>query len=71
MSNERECIIAINEGFADSWVIREDIVRCKDCKHWVGNGAEMDEFPYWLPCKHQIREPDYFCADGERQDSDG
>lgn len=44
-----------------------DIVRCKDCKNWVGNGADINELPYWLPCKGEMRRPDYFCADGERR----
>ena len=44
-----------------------EVVRCKDCKNWVGNGADIDELPYWLPCKHIIRRPDWFCAEGERQ----
>ena len=47
-----------------------EIVRCKDCKNWVGNGADIDELPYWLPCKGEMRRPDYFCADGERRTDD-
>ena len=46
---------------------QETIVRCKDCKNWVGNGADIDKLPYWLPCKGEMRRPDYFCADGERR----
>jgi hypothetical protein len=45
----------------------DDIVRCKDCKNWVGNGADIDKLPYWLPCKGEMRRPDYFCADGKRR----
>jgi len=44
-----------------------EIVRCEDCKYWAGNGANVHELPYWLPCKGVMREPDYFCADGERR----
>lgn len=45
----------------------QKIVRCKDCKNWVGNGADIDELPHWFPCKVEIRQPDWFCADGERK----
>ena len=48
-----------------------ELVRCRDCKNWVGNGVDISEFLYWLPCKSEMRGPDYFCADGERRDGDG
>lgn len=48
-----------------------EIVRCQDCKNWVGNGTDPSKLPYWLPCKGLMREPDYFCADGKRRDDDG
>lgn len=60
MINERECIIAIKEGFADSWVIREDIVRCKDCKWYDEQISLCDNCG--LP-----REQTFFCADGKRR----
>ena len=44
-----------------------ELIRCKDCKNWVGNGVDISELPYWLPCKGEVRRPDYFCADGERR----
>lgn len=44
------------------------VVRCKDCKNWAGNGAVIDELPHWLPCKGEMRQPDWFCSDGERQE---
>ena len=44
-----------------------ELVRCKDCKFWVGNGADIDELPHWFPCKSEMRQPDWFCADGERK----
>lgn len=45
----------------------EIVVRCRDCKNWVGNGTDPSELPYWLPCKGVTRPSDYFCADGERR----
>ena len=45
-----------------------ELVRCKDCKNWVGNGADIDELPHWFPCKGEMRQPDWFCANGERRD---
>lgn len=44
------------------------VVRCKDCKNWVGNGADIDELPHWFPCKGEMRQPDWFCADGKRKE---
>ena len=59
------------DNFVDSALAmlkeQEVVVRCKDCKNWVGNGADIYELPYWLPCKGEMRRPDYFCADGERR----
>ena len=43
-----------------------EIVRCIDCKH-----KEKSVSPYWrLWCKrlHSGCDPDWFCADGERND---
>ena len=47
-----------------SWCPLKEIVRCKDC---VFRDARDGM------CEHvlQIREPDWFCADGERRDGDG
>ena len=41
------------------------LVRCKDCKYYVGNGADISKLPYWYPCKNMEREQDWFCANGE------
>ena len=46
------------------------VVRCKDCKHYVKSDAEHPDCDY---CKRLICgtiRPDFFCADGERRDSD-
>ena len=48
-----------------------EIVRCKDCKHWPGNGALPYNAPYWLPCSKLLTEADWFCAYGERKKEDG
>ena len=44
-----------------TWVSAENVVRCKDCKHWnLFNGCNK----LLLSC-----DADWFCADGERKDS--
>lgn len=58
------------DDYADNHPMPEqpEIVRCEDCKNWAGNGANVPELPYWLPCKGVMRQPDYFCADGIRKE---
>lgn len=53
--------------FETEYSPEQELVRCKECKNWVDNGADIDELPYWLPCKGEMRRPDYFCADGKRR----
>ena len=49
---------AINEAFKNKFV---PVVRCKDCRHKVG------EYDGYICCDKNIwREPDWYCADGER-----
>ena len=44
------------------------VVRCKDCKHWVGNGllwdAKIGKIPPFSMCWDN--EPDEYCSFGER-----
>ena len=43
-----------------------DIVRCKDCKYW-----EMRNSPRgWCVVHQGYVSPQYFCADGERKESE-
>ena len=50
---------------------KTQIVRCKDCKYWVGNwleGGNMINTKCTL--SHRYPQPsDWFCADGERKDN--
>lgn len=55
------------------WLTGEEIVRCRDCKHFK---AETRRHPalcrLWLPrnlSKQYGIEPDGFCAWGERRDA--
>ena len=49
-----------------------ELIRCKDCKHWVGGG--IDDKDNFIPsrCKNlnRIASHDWFCADGERRNED-
>ena len=38
------------------------VVRCKDCKHYIGNG-HME----WCNLSHGNHEDNWYCADGERR----
>jgi hypothetical protein len=49
------------------------VVRCKDCKHWIGGG--IDEKDNFIPprCKlnNIIAQHNWYCADGEKRCDDG
>ena len=47
---------------------KQELVRCKDCKHWVGNWVEYNYSPT-AKCTlfHYPQPADWFCADGERK----
>ena len=49
-----------------------ELVRCKDCKHWVGGG--IDDKDNFIPPRcnnlNRIALHDWFCADGERKVKD-
>ncbi len=45
-------------------VIVQQLVRCKDCKHWDSDGDDMchcSRIDYWTNAN-------FFCADGERKE---
>lgn len=48
------------------------VVRCSDCKHWIGGG--IDDKDNFIPPKcsilNRIAPYDWFCADGERKDDE-
>ena len=49
--------------------LREEIVRCSDCKHYHGAGiASLSPFCSWM--NDSDAEPDGFCAWGERRDAE-
>ena len=63
------------KGFTDTrtavieWLgqeAKQDIVQCKECKFWAGNGIRVEDIPYYAPCKTIPRNAEYFCADGAR-----
>lgn len=50
------CAIAIED--------RQPVVRCKDCKHWDSEDHVCEIKIGWFTC-----DADYFCADGERRET--
>ena len=48
------------------WCQMTELVRCKDCKH-----CDTDTLEHcWCMILARSREPDWFCADGERKQND-
>ena len=45
------------------YVKRRELVRCFNCKH----GNESDLYENYIECPYyeSVRDPDWFCADGE------
>lgn len=45
------------------------VVRCKDCKHWIGNWCNEGYSPT-VKCTlfHYPQPADWYCADGERKE---
>lgn len=59
----------------------KSVVRCKDCMHWHENIGWCDKHSHfilrdgsfchpWESTEWKMFDADYFCADGERRDSD-
>lgn len=46
----------------------QPLVRCKDCEH--GEQSVLPNRHLWCRIHEFYREPDWFCADGERKDGD-
>lgn len=46
--------------------LREEIVRCRDCKHYDEDIHSCD----WWSAYERLAEPDGFCAWSERRDAD-
>lgn len=62
--------LALAEEMRGGDFIREEIVRCRDCKEFsFGNTANktVDWCDYWCDC---VDSPDGFCAWGERKEVD-
>lgn len=50
-------------------VQREEIVRCRDCEHWIPFGIGNPKPDCWASGEPFKTEPDGFCAWGERRQS--
>jgi hypothetical protein len=57
----------------DAFVVRESIVRCRDCKHFTRDATPHDAaFPDWCSkLGTDYVQPDGFCAWGERRPDHG
>ena len=71
--DKEELLKALNDdrgqyetGYADGrWARDSEIVRCKDCKHWmdIDNGRQKHEM-----CAQLV--PEWYCADGKRKETE-
>ena len=43
------------------------VVRCRDCRHWH---EDIGATTKWLMCHEIVTDRNWFCADGERRDSE-
>lgn len=51
--------------------VQPEIIRCKDCKYAYMTGDGLVKYcDIWFPEDALYQDGDYFCADGERGDSD-
>lgn len=57
------CEVDVHSGFSPTG---EEIVRCRDCKHYTDD--EMEYYHYCGSWCEQV-EPDGFCYRGERRDA--
>ena len=46
----------------------QELIRCRDCKHWMppGTGYENAVLGQCLGRDHGLKKSDWFCADGEK-----
>jgi len=58
--------IVATDGHEGHWYTCEEIVRCRDCKHYTED--EMEYYHFCGSWCEQV-EPDGFCAWGERRDA--
>ena len=59
---QRDKIALLTAAIGDHGTVVGELVRCRDCKHYYKGHCQADDTIYWC------REPDWFCADGERQE---
>ena len=70
---KRMCMVVFSSDIASAPTVDAvEVVRCRDCKHWVRDGNES--FGYAMFCKANcslggqgIKKPDDFCSYGERK----
>ena len=50
------------QRFESEWAPEQELIRCKDCKHWDADDHECNIKTGWFACG-----ADWYCADGERK----
>jgi hypothetical protein len=65
-TEERVCVI--DEAYT-AITVKEEVIRCRDCKHFTRNATPHDAaFPDWCSkLGTDYVQPDGFCAWGERK----
>lgn len=56
--------------YGDSVRVVGELVRCRDCKHWLspGIGYKNADLGWCMGRGHGLQKSDFFCADGERKE---
>lgn len=66
-----EVCIRIGQAITDAIALlkeQEAVVRCKDCKQ---SGIDSTSYPqYWCSAHSEYHDAEWFCADGERGNTD-
>ena len=67
-TNTFEELIVMRSKSGDGTIYRQrPLVRCKDCKYWH---ETIYDTPKWMPCMYVQTSGNWFCADGERRESE-
>lgn len=62
-----------NQAIVDITVDRRELIMCRNCKYWDEERHECENFDIVDPSFDIITwktAPDWYCADGERQDNE-
>ena len=68
---ERICKIRVIDGVIANYYPQEELIRCKDCKHWLphtqfGYDADYDEYHNY--CERHLPDDDFYAFIKEAED---